>query len=302
MIQRILGTLLVALFSLSASQGPVCAAEDESIAASAPKSEQVSTVRSDAERQNGESQDVSLDDSGVVYLYRTSAFYGVLQSFDVFVNDKKIGELSNGSNLRIVLKPGSFRFRVSPGWGAKSSEKLVRVIQGDISHYQYDFATGPLANSFFIGSSIESRSSEQAKQDEAGLKEISLEVATQVPFLEMLLDGAPDTAAKIGFHRYVGPRETGWATVEDIDAVPVREEGKDRFRHYLTLRPPKVFVVLSTGGWRFWSNDPESIAKGLQFCSQQQNPCWLYAVDDRVVWHPDISKRIGKPEQVTLAQ
>jgi hypothetical protein len=255
-----------------------------------------------AQQPSGESQESSLGETGVVHLYRTSAFFGVLQSFDVFVNDMKVGELANGTNLRIVLKPGSFRFRVSPGWNAASSERLVRVSQGDITHYQYDFATGPLANAFFIGSSIEARSNDKAKQDEVGLKEVSLEVAGRTPSLEMMLDGAPDTATKIGLHRYIGPRETGWATVDDIDAVPVRAEGKDRFRHYLTLKPPKVFVIHNKGGWRFWWNDPESIAKGLQFCSQQQNPCWLYAVDDRVVWHSDISKRIGRPEQATLAQ
>jgi hypothetical protein len=122
------------------------------------------------------------------------------------------------------------------------------------------------------------------------------------PQTASLVSNQAVTVAMIKSHHYVVPQDTGWATIDNIDAVPIRAEGKDRFRHYLTLKSPKVFVVHNTGSWRFWSNDSESIAKALQFCSQQKNSCSLYAVDDRVVWHDDISKRIGKLEQVTLVK
>jgi len=116
------------------------------------------------------------------------------------------------------------------------------------------------------------------------------------------VDKISELIPRIGQHNYVGPRESGWAVADNLDAVPIRSEGKDRYQHYLNLKSPKVFVAYRTGGWRFWSDDKDSIAKAAQFCSQQQNPCWIYAVDEFVVWNADEAKRIGKPEQIRLAQ
>ena len=78
----------------------------------------------------------------------------------------------------------------------------------------------------------------------------------------------------------------------------VRDEGKARYRHYLTLPSPKAFVVYESGGWRFFWNDPDAMTKALDRCAKEGKPCWLYAVDDRVVWSADAGKRIGSSAQL----
>jgi hypothetical protein len=99
-------------------------------------------------------------------------------------------------------------------------------------------------------------------------------------------------------HRLQVPAGTGFAAVGDADAVPLREQGKDRYRHYLTLKSPKAFVIYESGGWRFVSNDTDAMSKPLDGCAREARRCWLYAVDDRVVWSADVAKRIGKSAQI----
>ena len=117
--------------------------------------------------------------------------------------------------------------------------------------------------------------------------------------------GAAPTSAKAGGeegggqpHRKLVPVATGFAAGSDADALPLSDEGKTRYRHYLTLPSPKAFVVYDNGGWRFFWNDPEAMSKALDRCARDGKPCWLYAVDERVVWSADVDKRIGKSSQL----
>jgi hypothetical protein len=95
------------------------------------------------------------------------------------------------------------------------------------------------------------------------------------------------------------PPATGFAAATDVDAVPLRAEGKDRYRHYLGLPAPKAFIIYETGGWRMWSNDRDAMTHALDFCANEGKRCWLYAVDDRVVWSPDVDKRIGSRDRLS---
>ncbi|MGZ3236202.1 MAG: hypothetical protein ACXU8A_02405 [Burkholderiaceae bacterium] len=106
------------------------------------------------------------------------------------------------------------------------------------------------------------------------------------------------TARAIKQHRKQVPPASGFAAIEDASAVPVREAGRARYLHYLTLQSPKVFIVYPTGGWRFFWNDADAMTKALDYCSNEGATCWLYAVDDRVVWEPEIDKRISKSAQL----
>lgn len=96
-------------------------------------------------------------------------------------------------------------------------------------------------------------------------------------------------------HRASEPETTGYAAIKNFDALPLREEGKNRYQHYLTLPAPKAFAISESGGWRFQADNADAITKALDLCVEQlRSPCWLYAVDDRVVWAADVSKRVGK--------
>ena len=80
--------------------------------------------------------------------------------------------------------------------------------------------------------------------------------------------------------------------------MPVREEGKDRYRHYLTLPSPKAFVVYETGGWRFWYSQADAMVEALNHCAREGRRCWLYAVDNQVVWQAKPDQRIGRADQL----
>jgi dienelactone hydrolase len=77
----------------------------------------------------------------------------------------------------------------------------------------------------------------------------------------------------------------------DLAAVPVSEAGRARYQHYLGLPSPKAFVVTERGGWYFSSPDARAMRNALEACKAQ--PCWLYAVDDQVVWQAEPSARTG---------
>jgi hypothetical protein len=99
-------------------------------------------------------------------------------------------------------------------------------------------------------------------------------------------------------HRWHVPASTNFARIDDLDAVPVREEGKARFRHYLTLPSPKAFAVTAKGGWWFAWNNAEAMSVALEKCTRGGATCWLYAVDDQVVYDADAAKRIAETSQL----
>jgi len=105
-------------------------------------------------------------------------------------------------------------------------------------------------------------------------------------------------AAPVLKHSREVPPASGFAAIEDVDKVPVREAGKDRYRHYLTLQPPKAFIVTEKGGWKMYFRSADAIALGLDHCEQIKIGCWLYAVDDRVVFTADPAKRISRVSQL----
>ena len=94
------------------------------------------------------------------------------------------------------------------------------------------------------------------------------------------------------------PPPSGFAAADSLEAVPVREEGKDRYRHYLTLPSPKAFVVYETGGWRFWYSQADAMVEALNHCAREGRRCWLYAVDNQVVWQAKPDQRIGRADQL----
>ena len=95
-------------------------------------------------------------------------------------------------------------------------------------------------------------------------------------------------------HHYVVPPASGFAAADDLNAVPLSEAGKARYAHFRSLPSPKAFAVTEKGGWYFNAGEPEAIATTFQSCAKAGSKCWLYAVDDRVVWQPDVAARAGE--------
>ena len=113
--------------------------------------------------------------------------------------------------------------------------------------------------------------------------------------------GAGRGAAIPVAHARVVPPPSGFAAIDDVDKVPVREAGKDVYRRYLTLAAPKAFAVAENGSWKMAYRDPDAIAIVLDHCQQLKRGCWLYAVDSSVVFNADPGKRISQLTQVPRA-
>jgi dienelactone hydrolase len=94
-------------------------------------------------------------------------------------------------------------------------------------------------------------------------------------------------------HHYVVPPASGFAAADDMAAVPLSEAGKARYAHFRGLTSPKAFAVTEKGGWYFNAGEPEAMATVFQLCAKAKSRCWLYAVDDQVVWQTEVAARAG---------
>jgi len=91
------------------------------------------------------------------------------------------------------------------------------------------------------------------------------------------------------------PAASGFAAASDTKLVPVSDAGKARYQHYLSLPAPKAFAISEDGLWRMVANDSKAVPRALEACVSRGYACWLYAVDDQVVWQDDVAKRVGLP-------
>ena len=94
-------------------------------------------------------------------------------------------------------------------------------------------------------------------------------------------------------HDSVVPQSTSFAQAGNIDAVPVQAAQRDRYREYLVLRTPKAFAIDELGNTRQVGHARDAMVRVLESCTREHVRCWLYAVDDRVVWSNDVEQRVG---------
>lgn len=108
---------------------------------------------------------VPKNDQGDIYLYRKNALFAIASKFEIDLDGNQVGDLYNASYLHLQLPQGKHILKVSPGALAQSSTLEIQSEPNKIALYEYDFVSGPLANPFFIGSSIQPRTQEQAIAD-----------------------------------------------------------------------------------------------------------------------------------------
>ena len=99
-------------------------------------------------------------------------------------------------------------------------------------------------------------------------------------------------------HRHAVPAATSFAAVGDVAAVPLSAAGRARYEHWLTLPAPKAFAITERGGWYFAASDREAMQTSFDYCRRAAVKCWLYAVDDRVVWQASVEQRIDAVQLV----
>jgi hypothetical protein len=97
-------------------------------------------------------------------------------------------------------------------------------------------------------------------------------------------------------HLFTTPADTGFAKLSDSLALPfVDSTARERYQQrYLILKAPKAFAIGAQGQWQYLANDPRAMKTILERCNaSNKGSCWLYAVDDQVVWSDDSDKRIS---------
>jgi dienelactone hydrolase len=81
------------------------------------------------------------------------------------------------------------------------------------------------------------------------------------------------------------PPPSGYAALDDVEAVPyVAEKGREQYGEFLKRPLPRAFVLSPTGfsAWFYGGFDP--IGRGLKVCGERSRDCFVYAVDEHVVW------------------
>ena len=216
---------------------------------------------------------------GDVYIYRKSALYGFLQSYDVGVDGAKVGELSNGSFLHLRLKPGVHVVGVAPGGFAKESFGYVEVHAGQANSFQYDANTGLLANPFYVGSSIVPREGAQAKGDMTGMKNGDSQDRRPIPVIAepVMATIEADASTKL----------------DDLSALPgASDETKAKYSQWLASPKPRAFVLDAIGGADATSGEraprgesANPLLRALASCRKRvTTQCITYAIDDRIVF------------------
>ena len=101
------------------------------------------------------------------------------------------------------------------------------------------------------------------------------------------------------------PARTGFAQVDDVQAVPfLSENGRRAYSDYLTKLTPRAFAVSPSGAWTWTEEGEDPDARALATCSaKSKEPCRLYSVDDYVVWSDerlDLREKASATASVTL--
>jgi hypothetical protein len=101
-------------------------------------------------------------------------------------------------------------------------------------------------------------------------------------------------------HMFVRPASSGFAPTTDTNAIPfVSMKARDGFVRYLNLRAPKAFAIGGDGSWSYISNDPRAMRTAIERCEARGATCWLYAVDNDVVWREELASRARTFQLVT---
>jgi hypothetical protein len=103
-------------------------------------------------------------------VYRKSALFASGQTMPVLIDGKEEGQLYNGSYLQQSITPGQHFIKITTGMFGKPGETVIQLAAGERKFLHFDFPTGPLANGFFIGVTLDERGEAAALED---LKELS---------------------------------------------------------------------------------------------------------------------------------
>jgi hypothetical protein len=94
------------------------------------------------------------------------------------------------------------------------------------------------------------------------------------------------------------PTASGFAAIDNLQAIPLPRAQLNTYQAFLEKPAPRAFVVTEKGIGNYWLG-ATAIEDALAYCERLDEPCWLYAVDNDVVWQSDKDKRISRRSQLS---
>lgn len=82
------------------------------------------------------------------------------------------------------------------------------------------------------------------------------------------------------------PAPTGYAPIDDVEAVPYLDEsGISGYEAFLEQYPSRAFALSTSGAWAWAEGGDDPVSAALDSCQRNsRDPCRLYAIDNAVVW------------------
>jgi len=85
------------------------------------------------------------------------------------------------------------------------------------------------------------------------------------------------------------PKPTGFASIDDLARIPLNDQrGIEEYRRFLKAPAPRAFAVSpDRANWAWNARNWDALALALSRCAERAGQtCYLYAVDEDVVWSP----------------
>jgi hypothetical protein len=231
------------------------------------------------------------------------AAWGSPAEAPVAINGRPVGVLARGAYLPLALMPGRYLVRIGHMQG-----ELVSLSSGQTEFEEYGADSHALAAAGWLTSrpageatprlaELNNRAGEEGVVIPYGVYPLSDEevaAAGSEPGLPAPPAAAVPVRSAVPDRASAAPGKTATPA-----APPVMPAGLARWAYYQGLASPKAFVVFESGAWRFWHGRPDAAQQAADLCARSQAPrCWLYAIDDRVVWQADVTRRIARREQL----
>jgi hypothetical protein len=96
------------------------------------------------------------------------------------------------------------------------------------------------------------------------------------------------------------PPASGYADIQNTQAVPLPMQALSAYTAFLEKPSPRSFIITQEGKGRYWLG-ANALDSALSYCERMGKSCWLYAVDNSVVWSNDVTKRISRRSQLPKA-
>jgi dienelactone hydrolase len=110
-----------------------------------------------------------------------------------------------------------------------------------------------------------------------------------VPRLDAFLTriGLPGRAIYPQYMPRPWPAPTHFAALEDAAAIPwINEQGREGYRKFLTIKPPRAFVIAPGGQSATAQGGFDTLTRAEEMCRSNGFICFPYAIDSDVVFTP----------------